>query len=688
MKQKNLCYLHIHIILNDINIKKGKVQPTNCLWVGGLSDKISKRDLEREFKYFTNINSQSSYQSEMKIDWKTGSTHALILYSNSKQAEEARHHLRGRLLYSNTQKLRIDFADPYNFTQNNGNSYDRSYKDKYESERSRSPRDNNNKSKRNGSPSQLSPHSASKRAYNQVRSSSISPKPSSSSSRRVIASPTRNTGSLNEDTYSNSINKLDYDYDSDSKSKKSKLSSLSVSSSKSLGPIENFIITTTDNSRRVDTASNFVLNAPTSTNQMDISSTTNQSSPPFDSSSTKPTTTTTNRTVVKSQSPVRAELNEEAPATNGNNKTTNEDNTKTEINDVSSSTKTELEHSNPSKAENVSKEETQENKRLVEIVNQDASSAVSTTFNSQELDKTRTVVEAEAKRNETSKSEPSLLKKHKHHKNYSNQSHSSISPNASSNNLNDERDEGEIIDDEYNINTSSSSSFKQLTVNKSSEVSSTKTKSQLINDMLVNRGLGDKLKTMSTVSDLRASDQAWSGSFTLKKHSFPSKFYLLAGSKLFAQQALPSSNNSSLHINQRLRLDSSKLDDIEKKICDVNYNISSKENTNVADLAQFSVFISLPLDLPIEHPYQQRSLHNLISYLDQKCAAGVIPLPNDDKPIATVHAFTPNSSFSIKLLKQLLPNLKRNDDSSNLNLDMSANNDFLVVVLLKSNNLS
>jgi hypothetical protein len=428
---------------------------------------------------------------------------------------------------------------------------------------------------------------------------------------------------------------------------------------------------------------------------MDISSTTNQSSPPFDSSSTKSTTTTTTttRTVVKSPSPVRAELNEQAQALATNGNKTNEDSAKTETNDVSSSTKTELEHSNPSKAEaNVAKEETQENKRLVEIVNQDALSAVSTTFNSQEDKeaKTRTVVEAEPRRSEASRPEPSLLlKKHKHHKHYSNQSHSSISPNASSNNLNDERDEGEIIDDEYNINTSSSSSsLKQSALNKSGEISSTKTKSQLINDMLVNRGLGDKLKTMSTVSDLRASDQAWSGSFTLKKHSFPSKFYLLAGSKLFAQQALPSSHNSSLHINQRLRLDSSKLDDIEKKICDVNYNISSKENTNVADLAQFSVFISLPLDLPIEHPYQQRSLHNLISYLDQKCAAGVIPLPNDDKPIATVHAFTPNSSFSMKLLKQLLPNLKRNDDSSNLTQDISANNDFLVVVLLKSNNSS
>jgi len=75
--------------------------------------------------------------------------------------------------------------------------------------------------------------------------------------------------------------------------------------------------------------------------------------------------------------------------------------------------------------------------------------------------------------------------------------------------------------------------------------------------------------------------------------------------------------------------------------------------------------------------YQQHSLYNLISYLDQKCAAGVIPLPDEDNPQAMMHAFTPNCQISNKLVKQLFANLERTLDNS------LANSDFMIIILFK-----
>lgn len=77
---------------------------------------------------------------------------------------------------------------------------------------------------------------------------------------------------------------------------------------------------------------------------------------------------------------------------------------------------------------------------------------------------------------------------------------------------------------------------------------------------------------------------------------------------------------------------------------------------------------------------QQNSLFNLTSYLDQKCAAGVIQVPNDEKPAAMMHVFSTGCQMSNKLLKQLLPSLNRSK-SDNTRLD----NDFIIIVLFKNN---
>lgn len=205
----------------------------------------------------------------------------------------------------------------------------------------------------------------------------------------------------------------------------------------------------------------------------------------------------------------------------------------------------------------------------------------------------------------------------------------------------------------------------------------------------VNTALAVNSSAVLTITDIgRQCEPVWSGLFTLKKNSFPTKFYLLVGNATFARQTLPpvpdatSSAYNNLHINQRIRLDSSKLDDIEKKLVDF------QSDSSQPPLPAYSILLALPSDLkkqtstPTSLPpvvaHQQRSLFNLITYLDQKSAAGVVSLPDDAKPTANLNIFTPGSAFSHKLIEKLLPS----------NIPPAANDesaDFLVIVLLKNN---
>lgn len=234
---------------------------------------------------------------------------------------------------------------------------------------------------------------------------------------------------------------------------------------------------------------------------------------------------------------------------------------------------------------------------------------------------------------------------------------------------------------------------------------------RLIQDSLINREL--KKLSISDFNDINKTLKCyWNGVFTLKKIAFPTKFYLLAGNKHLVEKYLPKSTHNSqqsaLKITQRLRLDPSKIEELEKKLQDLHYDdrpssrassISSNSTLNDSNPskpspndAQFCVLLSLPDENESKKQdengkedtqnessvsLQQRSLHNLITYLNQKTAAGCIPLPDDDNPTAMVHAFPPQSTFSTKLVKQLLPSIK--------NLTSEADTkDYLIIVLLKN----
>ncbi len=122
-----------------------------------------------------------------------------------------------------------------------------------------------------------------------------------------------------------------------------------------------------------------------------------------------------------------------------------------------------------------------------------------------------------------------------------------------------------------------------------------------------------------TVADLcRKTPKVWDGGLILKNSLFPTRLHLVDGSRHIAEFLKDEEDKNNLKITQRLRLDQSKLDDVTKRM------------TNALSHA---VFLGVPASMSIEHSspdIQSRPLRNLISYLKQKEAAGVISMAYKD----------------------------------------------------------
>merc|ERR1711862_589952 len=98
-----------------------------------------------------------------------------------------------------------------------------------------------------------------------------------------------------------------------------------------------------------------------------------------------------------------------------------------------------------------------------------------------------------------------------------------------------------------------------------------------------------------------------------------------------------------LKITQRLRLDEAKLEDVSKRI-----NSSSSHAIFVALSAS-----SAAIPLSEGQECQSRPLKNLVSYLKQKDAAGVISLSNKaTEQSGVLYAFPP-CNFSLDLLRRV-----------------------------------
>ncbi|XP_055725444.1 RNA-binding protein 15-like [Salvelinus fontinalis] len=134
--------------------------------------------------------------------------------------------------------------------------------------------------------------------------------------------------------------------------------------------------------------------------------------------------------------------------------------------------------------------------------------------------------------------------------------------------------------------------------------------------------------------------QAWQGVLLLKNSSFPTSMHLLEGDLAVAAGLLvegsTGSQVSQLKITQRLRLDQPKLDEVSRRI-------------KTAGPSGYSILLAVPGSseegLQDVGSSTERPLKNLVSYLKQKQAAGVISLPvggsRDKDGTGVLHAFPP-----------------------------------------------
>ncbi len=701
--------------------------------MGGLIEKSRKTDLENEFEYFANSTIQKSLKASaheiykkklVEIDWRPGGhLYAYVLFPTISQAEEARFQMRGkRLPGSSSERLRIDYVDPKKFI-----------KQSYMHSRSSRPH------------TPLTPPPHEYISQKRSRSSSIEKKRSIPKrtdhefSSRQIEEIKSNSHCLTEnDNQHDHFRKFETSSQIDRNSKvkpfdlypsetsfaKSQLNSnatkRSLTRSESKSPVNFKQITnlgSEDNRRVIGLSSpprkiieNYVpcedqINTSNSKYNEDKSVTPLIESPsslrlinkskPSDSISLLSCSKLENIIITKTENTRLVNTVSDLLHT------TQLDQFKTEIKlNASSALTAELEMVEKNQTEYVTMHSIHLNEQKLTTSSQDQNHLISHWNTDNQIQKEsynppkeikslkqneikNSTVETKSKeiddsfQDRSSYDELSSVRssqKERHHRNNVEntecnepETYESSSPNSN------------VQKRKQNDHNEEKASYKKSTTS----LSCTFNSSKLINETQINkRLLNNNLKSIDLISTL--IENSWSGIFTLKKHIFPTKFYLIGGSKEFAEQILPQQNQqqSSLHnclrISQRLRLDESKLDELEKKLFEVNHHL------NKADMHTFSVLVSVPSDQLnsqlADNQYHQRSLHNLISYLDQKNAAGVIPLPDDDKPNSMMHAFTPNCSLSNKLVNQLFPHIKRV-----VNANILANNDFIIIIIFKQN---
>lgn len=174
----------------------------------------------------------------------------------------------------------------------------------------------------------------------------------------------------------------------------------------------------------------------------------------------------------------------------------------------------------------------------------------------------------------------------------------------------------------------------------------------------------------SSKSGQQKLTQVWQGVLLLKNSSFPSSLHLLDGDMKLASSLLVKASTggpvSQLKISQRLRLDQPKLDEVSRRVkaagssgyCILLAVPGKSEDAAAQDAASSS----------------ERPLKNLVSYLKQKEAAGIISLPvgggRDKDNGGVLHAFPP-CEFSQKFLDASAKAFAKSED------------EYMVMVIIK-----
>nr|SVE71633.1 EOG090X04VI [Daphnia similis] len=173
-------------------------------------------------------------------------------------------------------------------------------------------------------------------------------------------------------------------------------------------------------------------------------------------------------------------------------------------------------------------------------------------------------------------------------------------------------------------------------------------------------------RTLAEVA--RRSPSNWTGALVLKNSFFPTKLHVTSGEASIADLLLHDEKNQPhLRITQRLRLDPPKLEDVSRR---------------VSASASHAIFLGLPgstggASSPTSDEaagVQNRPLRNLVTYLKQKEAAGVISLANKNADVTGVLYAFPPCQFAADLLRRAAPSLT----------DETLKDDHLVIVVVKA----
>ncbi|XP_037346835.2 RNA-binding protein 15-like [Pungitius pungitius] len=168
--------------------------------------------------------------------------------------------------------------------------------------------------------------------------------------------------------------------------------------------------------------------------------------------------------------------------------------------------------------------------------------------------------------------------------------------------------------------------------------------------------------------------QVWQGVLLLKNSSFPTSLHMLEGDLAVATRLLVQGSKggqaSQLKISQRLRLDQPKVDEVSRRI-------------KAAGSGGYAVLLAVPgkcEDAGIQdaNSSAERPLKNLVSYLKQKEAAGIISLPvggvRDKDHGGVLHAFPP-CDFSQQFVDASAKAFAKSED------------DYMVMVIIKGASL-
>lgn len=173
--------------------------------------------------------------------------------------------------------------------------------------------------------------------------------------------------------------------------------------------------------------------------------------------------------------------------------------------------------------------------------------------------------------------------------------------------------------------------------------------------LLLPEGHTERLVNASSLSEVaRLLPCTWHGGLVLKSSYFPIRMYACEGNvKLVESLTKDGEAGAVLRITQRLRLDQPKLDDVSKRLSGGNFCILlGMASLNAGDVTEQARTLAGGQNV------QQRPLRNLVSYLKQKEAAGVIALTSGGgkETQGVLYAFPP-CQFSQERLQSVAPRL-------------------------------